>query len=276
VVGAGTVAGVDQVERNVPLRFALATLVAIQLVVGLAAAAVVSPPKAHAAAVRAAPAPAPVQLPLLTSEPAPYPATAPGESDAADPLGPTVPLYQQPGAPQPFKTLTNPTWERVPLVLHVVADQGAWLQVQVNIRPNGTTAWVRQSDVALRRVPNRIIVELGARRLTVLHGNDVLAQHPVAIGAPSGPTPTGEFYIDATVHIANANGPYGVGQLSVSGFSDVYSSFGGGIGQIAMHGTNNPSAIGGTVSHGCIRLLNAAWTQVASLAPNGTPVSIRA
>ncbi len=161
-------------------------------------------------------------------------------------------------------------------MLHVLEDRGPWLHVRVNTRPNGATAWVRRADVNLRRVPNRIIIELGERRLTVLHSNDVLAQHTVAIGQPSAPTPTGEFYVDATVHLANATGPYGIGQLSVSGFSNVHQTFGGGIGQIAIHGTNSPRTIGGTVSAGCIRMLNDAWTQVAAMAPNGTPVSIRA
>ena len=250
------------------LRLVLAVLVAVQLAIGLVSAALVSPSKADAVAA------GPI-VREVARQPAPAPLAVPGETEAADAIGPGIALYEQPGAAVPFKTLANPTWEGVPLVLHVFDDQGAWLHTRVNIRPNGTTAWVRRSDVSVRHIANRIVVELAERRLTVLHGNDVLAQHRVAIGAPSGPTPTGEFYVDATVHIAKTGGPYGVGQLSVAGFSNVYQTFGGGIGQIAIHGTNNPGAIGGTVSHGCIRMLNEAWTQVATLAPNGTPVSIR-
>jgi lipoprotein-anchoring transpeptidase ErfK/SrfK len=249
------------------LRLVLAAVVALQLAVGLGAAVVVSPPKAVAAA--------PPATQVVAAPPAPS-AAVPGETEAADAIVPSVPLFEQAGAAQPFKALSNPTWEGVPLVFHVFADTGPWLHVRVNIRPNGTTAWIRRSDVSVRRIANRVVVELGEKRLTVLHGNDVLAQHRVAIGAPSGPTPVGEFYIDATVRIRNPNGPYGIGQLSVSGFSDVYHSFDGGIGQIAIHGTNNPSAIGGTVSHGCVRMLNEDWVQVAMLSPNGTPVSIRA
>jgi lipoprotein-anchoring transpeptidase ErfK/SrfK len=261
--------GAVDAPRKTWLRRALAGLVAVQLLVGLIAAAVVAPTRAVAGS------PAVVAPQMLVSEPGPSGGEAPGESAAADALGPAVPLFESAGAAQPFKTLTNPTWEGVPLVLHVLEDGPEWLHVRVNIRPNGTTAWVRRSDVSVRPIANRIVVELGDRRLTVLHGNTVLAQHRVAIGAPDVPTPTGEFYVDATVHIANPGGPYGAGQLSVSGFSNVLHSFGGGIGQIAIHGTNNPSAIGGTVSHGCIRMLNDAWKQVAELAPNGTPVSIR-
>jgi len=212
----------------------------------------------------------------LTSEAGPLSGDAPGETQAADAISQVVPLFEAPGAAKPFKTLTNPTWEGVPLVLHVLEDRGPWLLVRTNNRPNGSTAWVRRADVNLRRMPNRIIIELGARRLTVLHGNDVLAQHLVGIGTARTPTPAGEFYVDATVNIANDRGTYGAGQLSVSGFSDVLQSFDGGIGQIAIHGWNNPSAMGQAVSNGCIRMTNDAWREVASLASNGTPVSIRA
>ncbi len=260
--------------RQQPFRRVLAVVVALQLVVGIVAAAVVSPTRAVAVS-------PPVSVPALapqtlTSEPGPFSGDAPGETQAADAVSQVVALFDAPGAAKPFKTLTNPTWEGVPLVLHVLEDRGEWLNMRVNVRPNGKTAWVRRVDVTLRPIANRIVIELSSRRLTVLHGNDVLAQHRVAIGAPNVPTPTGEFYVDATVHIKGKGGPYGAGQLSVSGFSNVLYSFGGGIGQIAIHGTNNPGAIGGTVSHGCVRMLNDAWEQVASLAPNGTPVSIRA
>lgn len=265
----------DWTRRPTRLQAALGVVAGVVLTVGFVSAVTVSTPTASIAdvpPVTTTPTTSPVPPPTL---PLPSPSVAPGETEAADANGRTVQLFENTSAPQPFKVLTNPTVEGVPLVLAVLQNEGQWLKVRVNIRPNGATAWVRRTEVNLRSVPNRIVVELGVRRLTVLHGDDVLAQHSVAIGAPSGPTPTGEFYIDATVHIANESGPYGVGQLSVSGFSDVYQRFGRGVGQIAIHGTNNPKAIGGTVSHGCLRLLNSAWTEVAAMAPDGTPVSIR-
>lgn len=260
---------VDRIGSSDPrLRQGLAVLVVLQLVIGLIAAVGVSPQKADAGS-PAAPTP-------LAAEPGPAPPAVPGETEAADAAGATVALYESIASPQPFKTLTNPTWERVPLVLHVLQDRGEWLAVRINTRPNGATAWVRRSDIKLRHIFNRITIEVGERRLTVLHGNEVLAQHKVAVGTAATPTPLGEFYVDATVNITNPNGPYGAGQLSVSGFSNVLYSFGGGIGQIAIHGSNNPRAMGSAVSNGCIRMLNDAWKQVAALAPNGTPVSIRA
>lgn len=270
----GSVGAVHRLSGSEPLRKVLSSLVVVQLLVGLVALLGISPPQA--AAVSGNLGPVDLTPPLLLTEPGPLIGDAPGPTAAADATGAEVSLFKEPGAAKPYKALSNPTWEDVPLVFHVIEDRGEWLHVRVNIRPNGSTAWIRRAEVYVRPIPNRIVVELGARRLTLLRGNEILAQHQVAIGAPGVPTPTGEFYVDATVRIENPNGPYGVGQMSVSGFSNVLYSFGGGIGQIAIHGTNNPRTIGGTVSHGCIRMLNEAWTQVQSMSPNGTPVSIRA
>jgi lipoprotein-anchoring transpeptidase ErfK/SrfK len=60
----------------------------------------------------------------------------------------------------------------------------------------------------------------------------------------------------------------------VAGFSDVLQRFEGGVGQIAIHGTNRPDLIGKFVSNGCIRLNNDDITALQPLAPVGTPVQI--
>ena len=270
---------VDGPTGHQVLRRLLAVLAVLQLLTGAVAAFTISAPQAVAVG-QPSPRPADSSEPEPEPEPEiPYldqaPVPVPGETDAADATSSVVNLYQAAGATKPFKALTNPTWEGVPLIMHVLEDKGDWLNVRVNTRPNGATAWIRRSDVAVRRVPNRIVIDVGDRRLTVLHGNDVLTEHEVGVGTPSTPTPLGDFYVDATVHLTKPS-VYGVGQLSVSGFSEVHQRFAGGIGQIAIHGTNNPRDIGTAVSNGCIRMANAAWKLVAALAPNGTPVSIQA
>ena len=51
-------------------------------------------------------------------------------------------------------------------------------------------------------------------------------------------------------------------------------TFGTGVGQIAMHGTNAPGLIGSAVSNGCLRMRNADVTRLANTIPIGTPVQI--
>jgi lipoprotein-anchoring transpeptidase ErfK/SrfK len=189
----------------------------------------------------------------------------------------SVDLFDFPNPDAPFVSLPNPTIEHVPLYF-LVKQRGpdGWLLVQYNQRPNGATAWVRQSDVDLVPVSNRIVVEREAKRLTVYRGTstDVLYQAPVAVGTARTPTPLGDFYVDIVVALTHATGPYGPYQMSVAGFSDVLQSFGGGPGQIAIHGTDHPELIGQDVSNGCVRMTNDDISALVPLAPPGTPVQI--
>lgn len=177
----------------------------------------------------------------------------------------------------PLATAPNPTHEGFPLVVSVigVSADGSWMQVRVPQRPNGTVGWVRASDLRLWVVPNRIEVDLSDYRLTVFDGDSTTALFTtdVAVGVDRTPTPTGDFFIDI-VNPLGGHKVYGWGQLSVSAFSDVLESFGGGIGQIAIHGWNNDSVMGTAASNGCVRMRNDDIALVAELAPLGTPVHI--
>lgn len=172
-------------------------------------------------------------------------------------------------------TLQNPTWEGFPLTFVVLEQQGEWSHVRLLMRPNNSTGWVRTAELRTYEVANRVVIERAARRLTVYRGDsdEVLFATDAGVGAGRTPTPLGEFWIDI-VNPLDGTGVYGWGQLSVSGFSEVLMTFGGGIGQIAIHGTNNPSSVGDDVSNGCIRLRNDDIARVATLVGVGTPVSV--
>lgn len=206
---------------------------------------------------------------------APVASQAPTSFLVADAAGPTVAIFAEPDVTYAERpTMDNPTHEGLPVVFLVLEEQGPWLKARVSMRPNMLVAWVRRSEVVLREVPNRVLVEVGARRVTVLHGDQVLLQETVAVGSDRTPTPLGNFFVDGTVKVPSDTGPYGAYQVSVAGFSDVLQSFGGGIGQIAMHGTNQPELLGQPVSNGCVRMTNDAITRMAELAPLGTPVDV--
>jgi hypothetical protein len=201
---------------------------------------------------------------------------------AAQALVPGLEVFAAPAPPPgtaPVSVSANPTWEGFPLVLSVLersADTN-WLLVRLPQRPNGSTGWVRAADVQTWEVPNRIQVSVGENTLRVFEGDSdvVLFQATVGVGTGRTPTPLGDFYIDI-VNPLGGHRTYGWGQLSVAGFSEVHQTFGGGIGQIAMHGWNNPATVLGDVSNGCVRMINEDIARVAELAPLGTPVQIGA
>lgn len=147
-------------------------------------------------------------------------------------------------------------------------------KVQLPIRPNGATGWVRAADVRLRAVHTRIAVDLSQRRITLFRDGRVILVTTAVIGAPSTPTPTGRFYVNQRLLAANPTGDYGPGAVGISAFSPVLLHWAQG-GPIAIHGTNAPDMIGFAVSHGCLRIRNVDAERLLRLAEEGTPVEIR-
>lgn len=199
---------------------------------------------------------------------------------AGEAVLPELAVFAEPNvsdAAVPVATLTNPTHEGFPLIVSVVdrSADGGWLLVRLPVRPNGTTGWIRASDIRASEVPNRIEVDLSEFRLRVFDGDSsvVLFDTDVAIGKDQTPTPVGDFFIDI-VNPLGGHKVYGWGQLSVSGFSEVLERFAGGVGQIAIHGWNDNSVMGSAASNGCVRMRNDDIARVAELSPLGTPVRI--
>jgi lipoprotein-anchoring transpeptidase ErfK/SrfK len=151
-----------------------------------------------------------------------------------------------------------------------------WVRVLLPKRPNGATGWIRRSQVRLVPLERRVEVDLSARRLTMYEHGRAVRRWQVAVGRPSKPTPTGQFYVTVKLRPPQISPVYGAWALALSGFSNVLDQFGTGDGQIALHGTSNTAEIGQAVSHGCVRLDNRAITTLAELLPLGTPVTIRA
>jgi lipoprotein-anchoring transpeptidase ErfK/SrfK len=96
----------------------------------------------------------------------------------------------------------------------------AWYRVLLPLKPHGQTGYVRASDVRLRPLRTRLVVDLSTRRLTAFdHGRRVLSAK-VAIGARSTPTPTGRFYVNQRFR-DDPLGPYGWAAIGISAFSEV-------------------------------------------------------
>jgi lipoprotein-anchoring transpeptidase ErfK/SrfK len=106
-------------------------------------------------------------------------------------------------------------------------------------------------------------------------GQRLVEREPVGIGRRAvTPTPAGLYYITELLRQSDPTGPFGPYAFGLSGHSNVLHEFAGGNGQIGIHGTNEPWAIGTDVSHGCIRVRNEVIRRLAALLPLGTPVQI--
>ncbi len=117
-------------------------------------------------------------------------------------------------------------------------------------------------------------VDLAARELTVWVDGVVDRVIEAAIGSDENPTPTGSFYVVDKLDTTDDGGAYGPYAFGLSAHSETLTEFGGGDGQIGIHGTNDPTSLGQAVSHGCVRLPNDAITHLATELPLGTPVVI--
>jgi lipoprotein-anchoring transpeptidase ErfK/SrfK len=145
--------------------------------------------------------------------------------------------------------------------------------VQVPVKPNGATAFVRARALVVETVPTRILVDVSQRKLTLFRNGTRELVATVAVGSPSTPTPTGRFYVNQRLVPTDTHRPFGPGAIGISAFSNVLTGWTQG-GPVAIHGTNEPWSIGHAVSNGCLRLPNATLERVFRETLAGTPVII--
>ncbi|HEV7938458.1 MAG TPA: L,D-transpeptidase [Solirubrobacteraceae bacterium] len=163
----------------------------------------------------------------------------------------------------------------LPVIGHSTApDATPWLEVMLPGRPDGSTGWIAKEGTRELVTGWRILVDLGARRVTVYHDGREARAFRAVVGKRSTPTPTGQFFVEETVQLqpGEADGPFA---LALSARSNVLQEFEGGPGQIGIHGRQG---LGGTLgraeSHGCIRLATASIDWLAVRVGPGTPVKI--
>lgn len=131
--------------------------------------------------------------------------------------------------------------------------------------------------------PGTIVVRTGERRLYLILADGRALRYPVGVGR-AGRQWAGNSFIDAkfvepnwappaairleepnlpaVIAGGSAANPMGAAAMTLAGTD------------YAIHGTNVPASIGGFVSHGCIRMLNADITDLFTRVRVGTPVVV--
>jgi L,D-transpeptidase catalytic domain len=149
-----------------------------------------------------------------------------------------------------------------------------WVHVRLPMLPNGTAGWVtRRSLGAYQSVDTHLVVDRMRLLATLYRNGSAIFTAPVGIGTDAWPTPGGEFTVRSRL-TRYASPFYGPVAFGTTARSAVLTDWPAG-GFVGIHGTDEPKLIPGRISHGCIRMRNAAIRRLARLMPVGTPLTIR-
>ncbi len=241
-------------------------------VVGVFSGAPAAPSGTHGAAV----ATTTTSSTTTTTTTPPVPGNPVASTEVATTHG-SIPGYASPQSVAPDMTVPG-TWYGYPSALPVITTEPGWLDVRLAQRPNGSTTWVRQSDVTLSSTSYYIVVNLATEHLLVYDNGAQVFDFPAGIGAPGDPTPPGQYFMP--MQYPSPGPGYGPFVLVTSDHSDTISDWeNSGDAVIGIHGpiTSSDDALIGTtgaaISHGCIRLHDADLAQL-SVIPAGTPINI--
>ncbi len=173
----------------------------------------------------------------------------------------------------------------VPTVFTMIENEDTpegWIEVNLPIKPNGSTGWIRLSEVTLSSTPLRVIIDRDGFNLKLIEASTspdgelvetTILDETVGIGTGASATPVGSFYV--TELIRSTSEFYGPFAFGLSGFSEDLEEFAGQENAIiGIHGTNEPESIGRQSSNGCVRIDNEIITLLAQTLPLGTPVEI--
>jgi hypothetical protein len=152
-------------------------------------------------------------------------------------------------------------------------DGATWVRVGLSVLPNDTEGWVPRSSLGgWSFVDTRLVIDRARFTATLYREGRVIFRSRVGVGAPGTPTPAGQFYVRD--RLTGFSSPiYGPIAFGTNARSPTLTDWPGG-GVVGIHGTNQPGLIPGRISHGCVRLTNAAILKLGTLMPVGTPVTI--
>lgn len=146
------------------------------------------------------------------------------------------------------------------------------LALLVGVTPSRSLA---ESNSDATQTIDHIVVALDEFQLLAKKDGELVEAYPIATGADTGPTPTGEFTVinklknpwytpdDEPAQKPGPDNPLGTRWIGID-----KPSYG-------LHGTKAPNSIGTRASEGCIRLFNNHVEELYQMVEKGTKVTIR-
>lgn len=191
----------------------------------------------------------------------------------------TLPAFARPraSAAQVGVVPAGSKYYGIPIVAWVetVSPDGRWGLVELPYTWPRREGWIRIRGLSRDTTRVQVEVDLSRHLLTVRKFGKVLFRAPGATGASYSPTPVGEYFVTDRV-------PFGAGSalgsfaFGISGIQPRLPAGWSGGNQLAIHGTNNPSSIGRSVSAGCVRVSESTLSRLKPLLVYGTPVIVHA
>lgn len=163
----------------------------------------------------------------------------------------------------------------VPLVLWVeeVSRTGRWGLVELPFVSPRREGWIPLGSLEPATTSIHVDVDLSEHMVRVFERGTLLLKAPGATGAPTSPTPAGDYVVTDRVSLS-AGGPFGSFAFGISGVQPNLPRGWSGGNQLAIHGTNDPGTIGQSVSAGCVRVSESTLERLQPLLRVGTPVVI--
>jgi lipoprotein-anchoring transpeptidase ErfK/SrfK len=188
-----------------------------------------------------------------------------------------IAAHRSPWASSPVvgTVVASSKYYHVPLVAWVEATnaKGTWGRVQLPYSWPRRDGWIPLAGLARGSTRVSVEVDLSAHRVTVSKGDTVLYRVSGATGAPWSPTPPGRYFVTDRIPFS-AGSSLGSFAFGISGIQPRLPAGWTGGNQLAIHGTNDPSSIGRSVSAGCVRVSEWALDRFEPLLRLGTPVVI--
>jgi lipoprotein-anchoring transpeptidase ErfK/SrfK len=187
------------------------------------------------------------------------------------------PIYEHPSTKAPvlrtlrYYTPDSEALQTYRIIATVRVGHTAWDQIQVPMRPNGHTGWVKRGWLGPPITSHTVIlVERWQSRLYVYKYGKLEFTAPVGVGKPTTPTPPGHFWVAEGFPSEDAfYGPWAFGTTDYAVDTDFPDDS-----IVGLHGTNAPKLIPGDPSHGCVRLKDADILKLKKYVSIGTAVWI--
>jgi hypothetical protein len=183
-----------------------------------------------------------------------------------------VPAYDAPGG-RPIAYLP-PDIRGVPLTVPVAERRDGWAGVLLP-SVNRTIGWLPPGDWQPVSLPDQLVVERRAHRLTWRRGGQVVQSWPVTLGTKATPTPLGRTFIIGRSRLAGRVYA-GTDVLALGSVPENIAALPPGLrgAHIGIHTWYHDRALGKDTSDGCIRLTKSGQQRLLAEVRPGTEVVV--